>query len=181
MNTKTITPSDSHRVLNLVAMNAVLVGLSLLIPTMSHLTALPLYQLNPMLLLMLAGILIGKSRYNSLLLAVALPFVSYLIVGMPSATKALCMAAELSTLSLVFPLLLGARTTTVATWYSIVVAMLCGKIVYYLMKALLIGGTLVETDPTLQILTLAGYGLLFAAISAGVRRLQDKRYGHDKC
>lgn len=181
MNTKTITPPVSHRVLNLVALNAVLVGLSLLIPTMSHLTALPLYQLNPMLLLMLAGILIGKSRYNSLLLAVALPFVSYLIVGMPTATKALCMAAELSTLSLVFPLLLGTRTTTVATWYSIVVAMLCGKIVYYLMKALLIGGTLVETDPTLQILTLAGYGLLFAAISVGVRRSQDKRYGHGRC
>ena len=173
------------KTLSTLAIDAVLIGLAILTPTLSHLTALPLYRLNPMLLLLLAGMLLGENRYNSLLLAVALPFVSCLAVGMPTAAKALCMAAELTTVALLYSMLTSKiknqQHPLLASWMGVVVAMLCGKGVYYLLKSLLIGGTLVETSPILQAVTVVGYGLLFAAITAGVCRLRDRRCGHDKC
>ena len=170
-----------HDFLSTLAIDAVIVGLALLIPTMSHLTALPVYQLHPMMLMLLAGMLLVDSRINSLLLALALPFVSYWLVGMPSAMKAVCMAAELATLTSVFLLVRGKRTTMLPTWFSLLLAMACSKGVYYLLKSLLVGGVLVETSLSVQTFTLVGYSLLFVFVSAAVRRLRDKRYGHGKC
>lgn len=174
------TTTAIHKTISTLAIDAVLIGLALLIPTMSHLTALPLYRLNPMLLLLLAGMLLGN-RPNSMLLAVALPFVSCLLVGMPTAAKALCMAAELLTLAVAHALVCGKSTTLLGTWLSMVAAMFCAKGVYYLLKMLLLGGTLVETSPMLQLVTVAGYSLLFAAATVAVRRSQDRRCGHDRC
>ena len=75
--------------------DAALLAAACLIPTLSHITALPLYMLNPMLLVLLAGMLAVRSRTNAFLLAVLLPVVSMLAVGMPTPLKALCMAAEM--------------------------------------------------------------------------------------
>lgn len=175
------TTTAISKTLSTLAIDAVLVGLVLLMPTLSHLTALPFYRLNPMLLLLLADMLFGGNRYNSMLLAVALPFVSYLAVGMPTATKALCMAAELLTLTVVYPLVRQERTSLPAIWLSSAAAMLCAKGGYYLLKMVLIGGILVETSPTLQLVTVAGYSLLFAAATVALRRSRDRRCGHDRC
>ncbi|MBR3528826.1 MAG: hypothetical protein IKN84_04115, partial [Bacteroidales bacterium] len=62
---------------------------------MSHLLALPLYKLNPMLLALLGGLLLLKDRRTVLLLAALLPIFSMVVVGMPTPGRALCMVAEL--------------------------------------------------------------------------------------
>ena len=76
-----------------------------LIPTLSHLTALPLYQINPMMLVLLSGMLLVRGRANAILLAVLLPVVSMVAVGMPTPLKALCMVAEMLTVVSIFTLM----------------------------------------------------------------------------
>ena len=126
-----------------------LVGAACLVPTLSHLTALPLYRLNPMLLMLLAGMLAMRDRRNAFLLAVLLPTVSMLAVGMPSAAKALCMVAEMATLVAAATGLErvmsghGSRSLSAARRFAaftgaMLAAMLCSKAVYYTLKALLL-------------------------------------------
>ena len=83
-------------------LDSVLLATACLIPTLSHITALPLYQLNPMLLVLLAGMLFVPSRANTMLLALLLPTVSMLAVGMPTPLKAVCMVAEMLTIVSLF-------------------------------------------------------------------------------
>ena len=67
------------------AVDAALLGAACLVPTLSQLTSLPLYQLNPMLLMLMASLLLVRNarirrlnlrNANALLLAVAMPIVS---------------------------------------------------------------------------------------------------------
>lgn len=131
--------------------DAALLAAACLIPTLSHITALPLYMLNPMLLVLLAGMLAVRSRTNAFLLAVLLPVVSMLAVGMPTPTKALCMAAELLTIVGAYTamqhLWKAAATRPCASFAAIVAAMLCGKGVYYALKALVIAPAALVTTP----------------------------------
>ena len=67
--------------------DAVLVGAACLIPTLSHLTALPLYRLNPMMLVLLGGMAAVRdpesgliSSRNALLLAVMLPVQALVLI-----------------------------------------------------------------------------------------------------
>ena len=83
--------------------DAVLVGAACLIPTLSHLTALPLYRLNPMMLVLLGGMAAVRdpesgliSSRNALLLAVMLPVVSMLAVGMPAPANSLSNGSPLT-------------------------------------------------------------------------------------
>ena len=79
--------SNKGSLVRLVATDAAMLALACLIPAASHLLAVPLYRLNPMLALLLAGMLLGKDWRNGLLLAVLLPSVSCLVTGMPAAPK----------------------------------------------------------------------------------------------
>ena len=95
----------SNCMVRLTALDAVLLTLACLIPAASHLLAVPLYMLNPMLALLLVGVLLGKDWRNALVLAVLLPLVSCLLAGMPTAPKMVCMMAELATVAGLFHLL----------------------------------------------------------------------------
>ena len=121
--------------------DAALLAAACLIPTLSHITALPLYMLNPMLLVLLAGMLAVRSRTNAFLLA----------VGMPTPLKALCMAAEMLSIVGVYTLLQrlwrAAATRPWASFAAIIAAMLCGKVVYYALKALVIAPAALVTTP----------------------------------
>ena len=79
--------SKTKGVARYVILDVAVVAVACLIPTVSHLTALPLYMLNPMLALLLAGMLLGRDWRNALVLAVLMPLVSCLVVGMPTAPK----------------------------------------------------------------------------------------------
>lgn len=153
-----------------------LVGAACLVPTLSHLTALPLYRLNPMMLMLLAGMLAVRDRRNAFLLAVLLPTVSMLAVGMPSAAKALCMVAEMATLVAAATGLervmsdhgtssLSASRRFAAFAGAMLGAMLCGKVVYYMMKSLLLPSvSLIGTSILIQVSVMVAAAVLYSLI-----------------
>lgn len=142
-------------------LDAALLTMACLIPAASHLLALPLYALNPMLALLLAAIALGRDWRNALLMAVLLPAVSCLLTGMPNAAKMVCMMAELATVAALFAWL----RTKWAVLPAILVAVLAAKAVYYGMKAIVLApATLVGTDWTIQLMAVMLWCGLFALI-----------------
>ena len=65
------------------------------IPSLSHLIGIPLYYLDPMRLFLLFGYFITPQHDNSILLAISIPFFSYLVSGHPILLKAFLISAEL--------------------------------------------------------------------------------------
>ena len=146
-------------------MDAALIAAACLIPAVSHLTALPLYMLNPMLALLLAGMLLGKDWRNALVLAVLMPAVNCLVAGMPTAAKMVCMVAELATVAGLFHLLSRRWAVLPAVLVSVVAA----KIVYYALKAVVIApAVLIGTAWWMQLGAVVLWGGVFAALN--VRR-----------
>ena len=151
----------SSSMVRLAALDAVLLTLVCLIPAASHLLAVPLYMLNPMLALLLVGVLLGKDWRNALVLAVLLPLVSCLLAGMPTAPKMVCMMAELATVAGLFHLLSHRWTVLPA----VLVAIVAGKVVYYALKAIILApATLVGTEWWMQLGTVIVWGGLFAML-----------------
>lgn len=114
--------------------DVVLMVAACMLPALSHAVALPLYRLNPMLALMLTGIVVGRDWRNGLLLAVFMPVVSCLLVGMPTAPKMVCMMAELAMVATLF----GWLQRKWAVLPAVLAAVLAGKAVYYALKALIV-------------------------------------------
>ena len=142
-------------------MDAALIAAACLIPAVSHLTALPLYMLNPMLALLLVGMLLGKDWRNALVLAVLMPAVSCLVVGMPTAAKMVCMMAELVTVAGLFHLL----SRRLAVLPAVLVSVMAAKVVYYALKAVVIApAVLIGTAWWMQLGAVVLWGGLFAAL-----------------
>ena len=79
MNTAIVKRQSAARI---ALIDATLVSVACLVPILSHLTALPLYRLNPMTLVLLIGMAAVRdpesgmfSRLNALLMAVLMPVV----------------------------------------------------------------------------------------------------------
>lgn len=162
MNTTSVKVQSLWRV---AAIDALLVVVACLVPTVSHLLAWPLYYLNPMLLVLLAGMLLVRDRRNAYLLAVLLPVVSMLAVGMPTPLKAVCMVAEYASVVFVSGLLQGWSKRFVGTLGAMLLAMLAGKAVYYLLKALILApAVLVSTPVWIQLLVVMASATLYATI-----------------
>ncbi|KWW31204.1 MAG: hypothetical protein AUK63_477 [bacterium P3] len=158
-----------------------LIAAALLIPTLSHLTAWPVYRLNPMLLILLCGMLLTDSRRNSLMLAVALPMVSSVVVGMPAFGKAICMAAELATTASLYSQL-PRRRRWPAVWGGMALSILCGKGVYYLLKGIFLGGAQEPSAPVwVPLLTVVVYSLLFALLTVWAPGSRGTQCGHGRC
>ena len=154
-------------VAHLAAADALLVAAACLIPAASHLTAAPLYTLNPMLALLLLGLLLGRRAGLQLLNGLAMPLLSSLLVGMPVVEKLPCMVAELAVVAGGYALL----SRRMAALPAILLAALAGKGVYYALKALLMpAATLVGTDWTVQLLALLLWGGLFALAARRTER-----------
>ena len=128
--------------------DAALLAGACLIPAASHLFALPLYHLDPMRWLLLASLLVGAHhgamKTNGLLMAVLLPLVSCMIVGMPTFPKAMLMVAELTTNVAIFALLAPKVTGFFQTMSAMAASILGAKIVYYSLKVLLINLSVVS-------------------------------------
>ena len=158
-----ITISKTGVVLRTVVIDALLLTAACLVPVASHAFSLPLYQLNPMALCLLLGMALVGDRRNGVLLAVLMPVVSMLVTGMPIPAKCICMVAELLTVVGVCTLM----SNRIRPLLSAVAAMLCGKVVYYLLKALLISpAVLVGTSVWLQLSTVIVYGAMFAFVAS---------------
>lgn len=141
----------TQSIVHYAALDAVLLTAACLIPAASHLLAVPLYMLNPMLALLLAGVLFGRhgnAWINGLILAILLPLTSCLLVGMPTAPKMVCMMAELATVAGLFHLL----SRRWAVLPAVLTAVVAGKGVYYLLKAVVIApAVLVDTAWWMQL------------------------------
>ena len=124
----------TRRIARFAALDAVLLTIACLIPAASHLLAVPLYMLNPMLALLLAGVLVGRDWRNALVLAVLMPLVSCLLVGMPTAPKMVCMMAELATVAALF----GWLQKKWAVLPAVLTAVVAGKAIYYGLKSIVI-------------------------------------------
>lgn len=144
-----------------------LLGVACLVPSVSHLLALPLYMLNPMLALLLVGLLIGRDWRNAMVLAVLMPLVSCLVTGMPAAPKMVCMMAELATVATMF----GWLQRKWAVLPAVLTAVLAGKAVYYALKAVVIApAVLVGTAWWMQLGAVVLWCGLFALIYKRDRR-----------
>ena len=151
----------SQSIVRFAAFDAALLALACLIPAASHLLAVPLYKLNPMLALLLAGMLLGRDWRNALVLSVLMPLVSGLVTGMPAAPKMVCMMAELATVASLFAVL----SRRWAVLPAVLTAIVAGKMVYYAMKALVIApAVLVGTEWWMQLGTVLVWGGLFALL-----------------
>ena len=143
-----------------IVVDALLLTTACLVPTLSHLFAFPLYHLNPMLLVLLAGMLLVPDKRNALLLALLLPLVSMMAVGMPTPLKALCMMAELSAVVLI------SGRFSVQGFVPMLLAIIGGKVVYYLLKALLLAPAVLVSAPVLtQLIVAVAAAMLFALLS----------------
>lgn len=150
-----------RKVTTLAGLDAVLLAAACLIPAASHVLAFPLYMLNPMLALLLVGILMGRDWRNALALAVLMPLVSSLVVGMPAAPKMVCMMAELAVVSMLF----GWLSRRWAVLPAVLVSVLAAKGVYYALKALIVApAVLVGTAWWIQLGAVVVWCGLFALI-----------------
>lgn len=161
-----MTTERTETLVRLTLLDAVLLTVACLVPAVSHALALPLYMLNPMLAILLAGMLVGRDWRNSLVLAVLLPAVSCLVVGMPAADKMVCMMAELATVAGLFAWLKGRMGAAFAVFAAIV----SGKLVYYGLKAVVMApAVLVGTDWKVQLVAVLLWGGLFAMLYKRVK------------
>ncbi len=124
----------SQSIVRFAALDTVLLMLACMIPAASHLLAVPLYMLNPMLALLLAGMLLGRDWRNALVLAVLMPLLSCLLTGMPAAPKMACMMAELATVAALF----GWLQRKWAVLPAVLVSVVAAKAVYYGLKAVIL-------------------------------------------
>lgn len=146
--------------------DAALLASACLIPALSHLLAFPLYKLNPMLLVLMGGMMLLDNRWNAYLMALLVPFVTCLVVGMPTVSGALCIALEFATVvsvvSLAAPRAGGRFWALLALTVG---AILAGKGVYYLAKWLIVRpDQLVTTSPAVQAVSVVAIAALFAFV-----------------
>ncbi|MBQ6014688.1 MAG: hypothetical protein IJL22_00080 [Bacteroidales bacterium] len=143
----------SKKALGIGLTDAVALLFVLVVPALSHLTAVPFYLLDPMRLAVLGALLASRSRVNGLVLAVALPLVSFAISGHPVFPKCLVIAAELSVNVLLFWWLAsvvkptsgaGKEASSVRIGLATFLSILLSKAFYYSLKALVLGAGLMQ-------------------------------------
>ena len=151
-----------------LTIDALVVAMGCFIPTASHLLSFPLYKLNPMLAILLAGMLMGtrmfeerNNLYNALLLAVLMPIVSCWLTGMPAVSKMACMLVELAIVVGLFAWL----SHRWGVFPAILTAIFVGKVIYYVLKYVILDPVvLVETEWWLQLSMMIVWGGLFSLL-----------------
>lgn len=139
-----------------------------LVPTLSHLTSLPFYMIDPMRVAVLGALLVSKDWKNGLVLALSLPLFSFAVSGHPVFPKCLLIAAELSVNVLLFVWLsrifvrsaspssfasspengsaVKAPASAAVVGVAALVSILLSKALYYGLKALVLSAGLMQTE-----------------------------------
>lgn len=137
------------------------------VPALSHVFAIPFYKLNPMAMCLLAGMLLVRWKGNGYLLAVLLPVVNMLVSGMPVPAVCVCMVTELLTVVGVYDLL----ERRAGAFVSILAALLSGKVVFYLLKTVLVApAVLIGTNVWLQLAVIAVLSFVFWMVRRRMQR-----------
>ncbi len=136
----------SHTIIEKIPVAGILIDLSALafiylVPTLSHLLALPVYLIEPMRLMLVLA-LVHTNRQNGYLLALTMPLFSFIISGHPVFAKMVLIAAELS-LNVFLFYLLSKRMKYI--FPAIFLSIVLSKAVYYLLKFALIQLAILDT------------------------------------
>ncbi|MCB2219698.1 MAG: hypothetical protein KQI35_04820 [Bacteroidetes bacterium] len=120
------------------------VGLAFIyfVPTLSHLAGLPLYLLEPMRIMLILA-MAHTTQKNAYILALTLPLFSFAISMHPTLVKTLLITAELVLNVWLFYFLLKKVSNQFVAMLS---SILLSKVVYYLVKFLLISLVVMQTD-----------------------------------
>ncbi len=137
------------------------------IPALAHLTPFPLYYLDPMRLLLMAGYLLSRHGGNAALLALTIPLFSSWVTGHPPFAKAVLIGIEL----LVNITLLHAAIQKLKAPVLLLVfaSIVISKVMYYAAKALFIQwrwiqDKVVATGLETQLITAIAVSCVFALL-----------------
>jgi hypothetical protein len=112
------------------------------IPTLSHLSGVPLYLFEPMRVFIILALL-HSNMINAYILAFTLPVFSFAIASHPVFLKSIIMSVELVLNVFLYKLLVQKK---VAAHWSILLSVISSKLVYYLLKFLLIQFMLFQSE-----------------------------------
>ena len=155
-----------HQHKNTLLIDVALLVALYLVPSFAHLTALPLYILEPMRVALCVSLLF-TNRANTYVIALTIPLASAMITGHPPPLKAVLMGIEFSILVASYSYLV--QRPRISAFAALSAGILLGKLAYYAMKfvalstGLLAGGlisTPLQTQLVLAIGTAAVFGLL---------------------
>lgn len=161
--------------------DAVALAFVLVVPALSHLTAVPFYLIDPMRIAALGVLLVTRDWKNSLALALLLPVFSMLVSGHPVFPKCLLISVELGANVLLlewFSRMLGriwASRSGLATGVAAFASILISKGLYYLLKLAVISFgwlqmDLVSTALWIQLVVAVAISLIFALVAARLAR-----------
>lgn len=155
-----------HKYKNVLLIDVVLLAVLYLLPSLSHLTALPLYRFEPMRIAILVALLFTH-RANAYFVAFTIPLASAIITGHPVPFKALLMGIELVILVAAYAWLV--RLDRFPVFAALITAMLLSKVVYYAMKSLALStgwlaGNLVSTPVQTQLVLAVGTAVIFGLV-----------------
>jgi hypothetical protein len=155
---------NRHR--NVLMIDVALLAALYLLPSFSHLTALPLYKLEPMRIALIVALLFTH-RANAYLIAFTIPLASAWITGHPPPLKAVLMGIEFSILVATYAHLV--RKDRIPTFVALAAGILLGKAVYYSMKFMALSagwlsGNLVSTPVQTQLVLAVGTAAIFAFV-----------------
>jgi hypothetical protein len=154
-----------------ILLDTLLLMAILLTPTFTHLFNLPLYVVEPMRLALFASILF-TNRANSILIAAALPLFSLVTSGHPVIVKSFLISIELVVNVMLFYLL---YERTKSNFFSALISITASKILYYIIKYLvitmgLLSSALVSTSLLVQGVVLIATATIFYMVSLATKR-----------
>ena len=123
------TVIHSKELLKSVCIDTIAIAFIYFTPVIAHLTAFPVYMIEPMRLMVILS-MAHSSRRNSYLLAFTLPLFSYIATSHPEFLKMLIITAELG-LNVFFFYWLSARMKNV--FLAMVSAVITSKVICYAM------------------------------------------------
>lgn len=147
------------------------------IPALSHVAPFPLYLLDPMRILMLAGYVLTRQNANAYILALTIPLFSSLVTGHPPLFKSLLISIELSVNLYLYIQLLNRSKLHIA--FALFLSIIGSKLVYYTLKFVfiatdLIEGALITTDLLAQLGTTIFVSFVFYLIWINTNELKNE-------
>lgn len=171
---KTQIANLSRKELNKIfLLDAVAILFVYFIPALSHLTAFPFYLLEPMRIMIILA-MAHTNRTNAVVLALSLPLFSFAVSGHPELPKVFLMMFELAlSVGLFYYLKRWVKNTLMVAMAAIIAS----KMVYYILKYVLISTALLDmnlisTPLWIQLLTSSAFAIYLWGVLDyfGVRR-----------
>lgn len=168
-----------HRHKNILLIDVALLVALYLVPSFAHLTALPLYMLEPMRIALFVALLF-TNRVNAYVIALTVPLASAIITGHPPPLKAVLMGIEFSILVASYSYLV--QRPRISAIVALGAGILLSKLAYYAMKFValstgLLAGSLISTPLQTQLVVAIGTTAVFGL----VEYYRPGRSGRTKC